>query len=160
LLLFLQSRAAGSLLTRRAALGIRLFTLCSKQKGGGMAINYLMIGSNDLARSRIFYDAVMSHLGGVLEHDYPGMAFGYTLASGQAVWVALPYNKEPAVAANGTMPGFGCASKDIVNAVHAAALANGGSNEGDPGPRPLYGPDFYGAYVRDPDGNKMSFILA
>lgn len=46
-----------------------------------------------------------------------------------------------------------------MNAAHSAALANGGSNEGDPGPRPMYGPEFYGAYVRDPDGNKMSFIF-
>lgn len=57
------------------------------------------------------------------------------------------------------MPGFGCASRGDVDAAHAAALANGGSDEGAPGPRPDYGPEFYGAYVRDPDGNKMSFVL-
>ncbi|GAA0385012.1 hypothetical protein GCM10009093_09900 [Brevundimonas terrae] len=56
------------------------------------------------------------------------------------------------------MVGLLGASEDEVQAVHAAALAHGGSNEGDPGPRPQYGPNFYGAYVRDPDGNKMSFV--
>jgi predicted lactoylglutathione lyase len=56
------------------------------------------------------------------------------------------------------MPGFRCATPAEVDAAHAAALAHGGSNEGDPGPRPMYGPDFYGAYVRDCDGNKLSFI--
>jgi len=56
------------------------------------------------------------------------------------------------------MVGLLCESEAEVQAAHSAALASGGSNEGDPGPRPQYGPDFYGAYVRDPDGNKMSFV--
>jgi catechol 2,3-dioxygenase-like lactoylglutathione lyase family enzyme len=125
-----------------------------------MSVSYLMIGSNDLGRSRQFYDAVMPHIGGTPGHDYPGITFSYQFADGVQIWIAKPYDKGPASAANGSMPGFGCASKAAVDAAHAAALAHGGSNEGDPGPRPLYGPDFYGAYVRDPDGNKMSFVLA
>jgi catechol 2,3-dioxygenase-like lactoylglutathione lyase family enzyme len=125
-----------------------------------MSIKYIMIGSNDLARSRVFYDAVMPHIGGTLAHVYEGVTFGYELAGGAAVWVARPHDKGVAVAANGSMPGFGCAGKAAVDAAYAAALAHGGSDEGPPGPRPLYGPEFYGAYVRDPDGNKMSFVLA
>ena len=125
-----------------------------------MSIDYIMIGSNDLARSRVFFDAVMPHVGGALAHDYPGMTFGYALASGMTVWVAIPHNREAAAPSNGSMPGFGCASKEAVDAAYAAALAHGGIGEGDPGPRPLYGPTFYGGYVRDPDGNKMSFVLA
>jgi catechol 2,3-dioxygenase-like lactoylglutathione lyase family enzyme len=125
-----------------------------------MSIDYIMIGSNDLARSRKFYDAVMPHIGGAIAHDYEGMTFGYALDGGATVWIARPYDRTTAVPGNGSMPGFGCASKEAVDAAHAAALGAGGTNEGDPGPRPLYGPDFYGAYVRDPDGNKMSFVLA
>lgn len=125
-----------------------------------MSLNYLMIGSNDLARSRIFYDAVMQEIGGVIDADYPGYAFCYRFTDGGRVWIAPPYDKETAVAGNGIMPGFGVISEAAIIAAHAAALANGGSNEGDPGPRPQYGPDFYAAYIRDPDGNKMSFILA
>ena len=125
-----------------------------------MSIDYIMIGSNDLARSREFYDAVMPHLGGELAHEYEGFTFGYALAGGATIWIARPHNQEPAVPGNGSMPGFGCASHAAVDAAHAAAVANGGSSEGDPGPRPLYGPTFYGGYVRDPDGNKMSFVLA
>lgn len=125
-----------------------------------MSIDYIMIGSNDLARSRLFYDAVMPHLGGTIAHDYEGLTFGYALAGGATVWIARPYDKSEAVPSNGSMPGFGCTSTEAVDAAHAAALANGGTNEGDPGPRPIYGPDFYGAYARDPDGNKMSFVLA
>ena len=125
-----------------------------------MAISYIMIGSNDLERSRRFYDAVMPHLGGAIAHDYPGIAFAYGFGDAPQVWIARPYDKSAASPGNGSMPGFGCATRDAVDAAHAAALANGGSNEGDPGPRPLYGPEFYGGYVRDPDGNKMSFVLA
>jgi catechol 2,3-dioxygenase-like lactoylglutathione lyase family enzyme len=125
-----------------------------------MSISYIMIGSNDLACSRVFYDAIMPHLGGAIAHDYEGITFGYDMGGGATVWIARPYDKGAVIPANGSMPGFGCATKEAVHAAHAAALANGGSNEGDPGPRPLYGPDFYGAYVRDPDGNKMSFVLA
>lgn len=125
-----------------------------------MSIDYIMIGSNDLARSRAFYDAVMPHLGGTIAHDYEGITFGYAMEHGVTVWVARPHDRGVAAPGNGSMPGFGCASKEAVDAAHAAALANGGTNEGDPGPRPIYGPEFYGGYVRDPDGNKMSFVLA
>ncbi len=125
-----------------------------------MSIDYIMIGSNDLGRSRTFYDAVMPHLGGVLAHNYEGFTFGYVLAGGATVWIVRPHDQEAATPGNGSMPGFGCASHAAVDAAHAAALAHGGSNEGDPGPRPLYGANFYGGYVRDPDGNKMSFVLA
>lgn len=123
-----------------------------------MSVDYVMIGTNDLARARVFYDAVFPCFGGELEADYAGFTFCFRFRNGTRAWVAPPNDKGIAVAGNGNMPGFRCADEGEVNAAHAAALANGGSNEGDPGPRPLYGPEFYGAYVRDPDGNKMSFI--
>jgi catechol 2,3-dioxygenase-like lactoylglutathione lyase family enzyme len=124
-----------------------------------MSLNYIMIGSNDLARSRAFYDAVMAEIGGVIDADYPGFAFCYRFGNGSRAWVAPPNNKQAAAAGNGLMPGFGVPTPEAVHAAHAAALANGGTTEGDPGPRPDYGPDFYGAYARDPDGNKMSFVV-
>lgn len=124
-----------------------------------MSLNYVMIGSNDLVRSRAFYDAVMPHLGGAIEADYPGYAFCYRFEDGGRVWIAPPHDKQPALPGNGSMPGFLCPSEAAVGAAHAAALNQGGSNEGDPGPRPHYGPEFFGGYVRDPDGNKMSFIF-
>jgi catechol 2,3-dioxygenase-like lactoylglutathione lyase family enzyme len=124
-----------------------------------MSLNYMMIGSNDLARSRIFYDAVMAEIGGAIDADYPGFAFCFRLRRGGRVWVAPPFDKQAAIPGNGFMAGFGVTSEAAVHAAHAAALASGGTNEGDPGPRPQYSPDFFGAYVRDPDGNKMSFIV-
>jgi predicted lactoylglutathione lyase len=57
------------------------------------------------------------------------------------------------------MVGLLCENEAEVKAAHTAALSAGGTNEGEPGPRPQYGPDFYGAYVRDLDGNKMSFVF-
>jgi catechol 2,3-dioxygenase-like lactoylglutathione lyase family enzyme len=124
-----------------------------------MSIDYIMIGTNDLDRARKFYDAVFPQIGGVLEWDFAEMTFCYRFRNGTRAWVAGPNNKEAASPGNGNMPGFLGGSEDEVNAAHAAALANGGTNEGDPGPRPMYGPEFYGGYVRDPDGNKMSFIF-
>ncbi len=124
-----------------------------------MSLNYVMVGSNDLARSRVFYDAVMAAIGGVIDADYPGYAFSYRLSDGGRIWIAPPYDKGSATPGNGLMLGFAVASEGEVQTAHAIALAHGGSNEGDPGPRPQYGPDFYAGYVRDPDQNKMSFIV-
>ncbi len=124
-----------------------------------MSLNYIMIGTNDMERSRRYYDAVMPHIGGTLEIEYGADACCFAISGGGRVWVAAPHNQQPAMPGNGMMPGFLCASEAAVDAAHAAAMANGGSNEGSPGPRPMYGPAFYGSYARDPDGNKMSFIF-
>ncbi len=124
-----------------------------------MSLNYVMLGSNDVKEARKFYDAVLPAIGGKLTAEYMPHAFCYELRGGGRVWVATPYNKDTAACGNGNMVGFSCESKEEVDAAHQIALAEGGANEGDPGPRPMYGPDFYGAYVRDLDGNKMSFVL-
>ena len=123
-----------------------------------MSIDYIMIGTNDLARARAFYDAVFPAIGGTLDADYPPFTCCYRFRNDTRAWIALPHDKNAAAPGNGSMPGFRCADPAEVDAAHAAALAQGGTNEGDPGPRPQYGPEFYGAYARDPDGNKLSFI--
>lgn len=124
-----------------------------------MSLNYVMLGSNDVGRARVFFDAVLPVIGGTLVADYPPHAFCYELRGGGRIWVATPYNNEAATPGNGTMVGLMCTSKAEVQAAHEKALIAGAVNEGDPGPRPRYGPDFYGAYVRDLDGNKMSFVF-
>jgi catechol 2,3-dioxygenase-like lactoylglutathione lyase family enzyme len=123
-----------------------------------MSIDYIMIGTNDLARARAFYDAVFPAIGATLDADYPPVTFCYRFRNDTRAWIALPYDKSAAQPGNGNMPGYRCANAAEVDAAYAAALAHGGSDEGAPGPRPLYGPEFYGAYARDPDGNKLSFI--
>lgn len=121
---------------------------------------YITIGSNDLAKSRAYYDPVMQALGATFAFEYEGMTFAYKFEDGFMVWITKPQNGEAAAPGNGHTAGFFTATPEAVQAAHAAALANGGSDEGAPGPRPLYGPDVYAAYARDPDGNKMSFITS
>jgi catechol 2,3-dioxygenase-like lactoylglutathione lyase family enzyme len=125
-----------------------------------VSVDYIMIGTNDLAHARRFYDAVFPVIGGQVDADYPGVAFCYKFRNGTRAWIASPNDNQAARPGNGNMPGFRCAHQAEVDAAHAAAIANGGTSEGEPGPRPMYGPDFYGAYARDPNGNKMSFICS
>lgn len=116
--------------------------------------SHVTIGSNDLERSRAFYDAVMKTLG----HDrfYTGdEIIGYGEPTGDQTFVTSPFDGAPASVGNGTHIAFLADDRASVDAFHAAALANGGTDEGAPGPRPHYHKNYYGAYVRDPDGNKL-----
>ena len=124
-----------------------------------MSLNYVMLGSNDVANARRFYDAVIPLIGGKLEAEFLPHAICYRLRGGGRIWLASPYDENAAAPGNGNMLGLKCETKAEVEAAHAMALRQGGTNEGDPGPRPKYGPDFYGAYARDLDGNKMSFVI-
>lgn len=123
-----------------------------------MSLNYVMLGSNDVTKARAFFDAVLPIIGGKLIAEYMPHAFCYELRGGGRVWVATPFNKEVATPGNGNMVGLECESTAEVRAAHDMALSKGGMNEGDPGERPIYGPGFYGAYARDLDGNKLSFV--
>ena len=121
-------------------------------------ILYITLGTNDLARATRFYRPVMAALGLDLarrEADEIGfMTPGDTRCR---FWVTLPYDGRAATVGNGSMPAFVADSHAAVDAFHAAALAHGGTDEGAPGLRP-YGASFYAAYVRDPDGNKLSAV--
>lgn len=110
------------------------------------------LGTNDIERSRAFYDAAMGALGytGVpLPHGtvYPG--------EGANLIVARPANGEAHTVSNGHTLGFRAKSSAEVDAFHAAGLAQGGTCEGAPGVRPNAPGQMYGAYLRDPDGNKI-----
>jgi len=72
--------------------------------------------------------------------------------------VGRPYNQLPASWGNGWMAAFTAPTRAAVNAAYAAAMAAGAYDEGAPGLRPHFAPNYYGAYVRDPDGNKLHFI--
>ena len=128
---------------------------------------YVCFGSTDLARSARFYDAVLGALGLSRcdtsgEPEWDGwIGWGTYENGGQvelALWLCRPFNGEPASAGNGTMVALRATSWRQVDEFHAAALANGGTSEGAPGLRPRYNPDFYSAYVRDPDGNKLAAV--
>ena len=115
---------------------------------------HVVVGSNDLAKSKTFYDAVFSAMGAG-----PGMDMGERLAyqhGGLNFMVTKPINGEPASAANGGTIGFAMASTEQADAWHAAGCAAGGSTcEDPPGVRDLGFAKLYLAYLRDPDGNKL-----
>jgi len=124
-------------------------------------ILYVTLGTHDLARSIRFYDAVMAALGvGRAPHWTEGWAgWGGSYDQGPSVWICSPFDKAAPSPGNGPMVALRAASEAQVQAFHAAALANGGSDEGAPGTRPYYEPTFYVAYVRDPDGNKLAAVF-
>jgi len=122
---------------------------------------YATIGTNDPARSRRFYDAVLGTIGWGAHAtfgDWTAYSAGGS-GAGFILWVAVPFDGRAATVGNGTMVGFPARSRADVDAFHAAALAQGGSDEGTPGPRDIYGPKWYAAYVRDPSGNKIAVYV-
>jgi catechol 2,3-dioxygenase-like lactoylglutathione lyase family enzyme len=122
---------------------------------------YLMVGTTNVKRSAKFYDAALAPLGLVKTHaDNTSLGYGPKSAPKKSqFFVTKPYNKKRATYGNGTMIALTAKSKRAVDAFYAAALANGGTDEGKPGPRPS-GASNYIAYVRDPDGNKISAYCA
>ncbi len=119
---------------------------------------YVTLGSGDLERSRSFYDPVMATLGFVcLKTDDREIGYGRGDGSRCRLWVVLPFDGKPASHGNGAMTALAAPDRKNVDAFHAAALANGGTDEGRPGIRPFHA-NFYACYVRDPDGNKLSAV--
>ncbi len=120
--------------------------------------SHVTLGTNDLDRAVAFYDATLAPLGLVrAPPKYPGWASWERPGEPARLWVGRPYDGSRATPGNGGMVAFAAASRAAVDAAHAAAMACGATDEGKPGPRP-FGPDYYGAYVRDPDGNKLHFV--
>lgn len=128
---------------------------------------YICLGTNDLARATRFYDVALGALGlsrcdTTGEPDWEGWAGWGTYedrgATQVALWVCKPFDGRAASVGNGTMIALRADSWRQVDEFHAAALAHGGSSDGAPGLRPQYNPDFYAAYVRDPDGNKLAVV--
>jgi catechol 2,3-dioxygenase-like lactoylglutathione lyase family enzyme len=120
-------------------------------------INHVSVGTNQFDAAVQFYDAVMAALGAKRVMEFPGaVAYGRELPE---FWVQRPYDGKDAGTANGVHFGFNAASKAEVDAFHAAALAKGGTDDGKPGPRVDYGAQYYGAFVRDPAGNKIEAMF-
>ncbi len=116
---------------------------------------HISFGVSDLARSTAFYDAIMTALGYCRVVTGPDCV-GYGISGTRTDRLLLILKPQP-IAPPG--PGFHLAfaapSRDAVDRFHAAALQFGGTDEGTPGPRPHYGPTYYAAFVRDPDGYKL-----
>jgi catechol 2,3-dioxygenase-like lactoylglutathione lyase family enzyme len=120
-------------------------------------ISHVTLGTDDIARAGAFYDRVLAPLG-LRRIESLDTAIGYALEPDATpqFWIMRPFDGAGAAPGNGTTLAFEAADRATVDAFHAAALAAGGRCEGPPGLRPHYHPDFYGAYARDPDGNKIA----
>ena len=119
--------------------------------------SHVMVGSNDLERSRRFYDKVLGLLGAgepSLLRKPDGQTALFYRNQGSLFAIAQPRNGEPATAANGATIGFACNSPQQVQQFHELAISNGGTSiEDPPGLRESPTGRLYLAYVRDPDGN-------
>jgi catechol 2,3-dioxygenase-like lactoylglutathione lyase family enzyme len=114
---------------------------------------HIMVGANDTAAAKKFYDAALGALGVPAGHQAGERVF-YSHGGG-AFGVGKPADGAAASRANGGTIGFAAADTSAVDAFHAAGIANGGTCDGEPGHRPGAPGKAYGAYLRDPDGNKI-----
>ena len=119
-------------------------------------IHHLLLGTADLARARAFYDPVMRELGlrrTLDSEEAVGYGAGITAFS-----LNLPADGAPASPGNGVHVAFEVEHRAAVDAFYRTALANGAMADGAPGPRPEYDENYYAAFVRDPDGNKIEAL--
>ncbi len=126
-------------------------------------IAYVTIGVDDMKAAERFYSAFLPALGYDLEHDHGDLSYVLPVTPGQAppgtdFYVKKPFSGAPASAGNGNMVAFQAQTQQQVRELHAAALAAGGTDEGQPGFRADYGPTFFVSYLRDPQGNKIALF--
>ena len=122
--------------------------------------SHVFVGTNDFERALAFYRPLMESLGiraRFCEADKPWAGWQSSPDPRPLFLIGKPYDGRPHAPGNGQMVAFLAATRAAVDHAHAVALAQGGSDEGAPGLRPEYHAHYYGAYVRDPDGNKLCF---
>ena len=124
-------------------------------------ISYVTVGADDIALARTFYSSFLPKLGYELSEGPEGLSFVLPPTNPQSVlppdfYVKPTFNGAPASAGNGSMVAFEAPNQASVRQMHAAALEAGGSDEGAPGFRDIYGPRFFVGYLRDPQGNKLA----
>ena len=122
-------------------------------------IGYVTMGTNDIAKAAPFYDALAKELGVGRFMDFGSfIAWGNPTTGGAGFAIAQPHDKKAATVGNGSMAAFTAKDKAQVDRLHALALSLGGTCEGPPGPR---SDNFYAAYFRDLDGNKLNaFVMS
>lgn len=119
-------------------------------------IGYVTLGTNDLPRAAKFYDAIAAELGVGRMMDFDTFIAWGSPGGAPGIGLTKPFDGNPASVGNGVMVALEAKDQEQVHRIHEIALANGGTCEGPPGPR---GETFYGAYFRDPDGNKLNAFL-
>jgi catechol 2,3-dioxygenase-like lactoylglutathione lyase family enzyme len=121
-------------------------------------ISHVHVGIGDFDRAFAFYAALLEPLGLELKFKEPENGWAGWMSPGvprPLFLIGLPYDRQSASPGNGQMIALQAPSRAVVDRCHAVALARGGRSEGAPGLRPHYHPNYYGAYFRDPDGNKL-----
>jgi catechol 2,3-dioxygenase-like lactoylglutathione lyase family enzyme len=119
-------------------------------------LGYVTIGAKDSEVSGKFYDAFFGAFGNERKFASGGwIGYGAMGSDANNVFVCPPHNGQPATFGNGSMFAFTAKTQDEVKAAYKAGLAAGGSDEGGPGFRPPEKQEWYGAYLRDPTGNKV-----
>lgn len=126
-------------------------------------ITYVTVGADDMLDAERFYSAFLPSLGYSLEKYHGDLSYIPPTQPGQKptspdFYVKAPFNGGPASSGNGSMVAFETNNQTQVRELHAAALAAGGANEGQPGFRDSYGSHFYVGYLRDPHGNKIALF--
>lgn len=119
-------------------------------------IGYVTIGVRDMEKAKAFYTDLLADLGATLLMDMGRIAFIGSGTDAPMLGVCVPYDENDPAPGNGNMVAINPGSKELVDKLYHKALELGASCEGEPGQRI---PDmFYGAYIRDPDGNKVAFF--
>jgi catechol 2,3-dioxygenase-like lactoylglutathione lyase family enzyme len=119
-------------------------------------IGYVTLGTTDLARAAIFYDAIAAEMGAQRMMEFETYIAWGQPGGGAGIGLTKPFDGNVATTGNGVMVALEAKDKAQVDRLHAIALAHGGSCEGPPGPR---GDNFYAGYFRDPDGNKLNAFI-
>jgi catechol 2,3-dioxygenase-like lactoylglutathione lyase family enzyme len=117
-------------------------------------LGYATIGTKDMDRALAFYDALLAEVGAKQLFGMDRIKF-YGTGEGAMLAVCIPYDEKPQHPGNGNMIAIPGGSREGVDKLYARAIELGATDEGPPGERL---PVFYGAYVRDPDGNKLCFF--
>ncbi len=122
-------------------------------------IAYVTLGADDMDAAERFYTALLLPLGYRIEHYHGDLSFlPPEDTTAPDLYIKRPFDGRAASAGNGTMVALQVPTHDHVRDLHAAGLAAGGTNEGSPGFREAYSTDFYVAYLRDPQGNKLALF--
>lgn len=115
--------------------------------------SHLSLGVSELARSAAFYDALLAPLGRARVCSFPNhIGYGPGPTGDEGFAIKPRAGVQPSA---GFHLAFEAPSSEAVDLAYAAALANGGRDDGGPGPRPEYGPNYYAAFVLDPDGHRI-----
>tara|TARA_Y100001933_G_scaffold105992_1_gene106356 strand:+ start:1813 stop:2184 length:372 start_codon:yes stop_codon:yes gene_type:complete len=118
-------------------------------------IGYVTIGTSDMAKATAFYDALLAEIGAKQLFGMDRIKFYGTGPDSAMLAVCIPYDEKAQHPGNGTMVAIPGGSREGVDKLYKKAMELGATDEGEPGERM---PVFYGAYVRDLDGNKLCFF--